>query len=197
MVYFPTKTYQKPSRTSCDFFEGLLFAFSKDVAKIPSAVSGATRLTRSPTWDIFQSIALKLSELRNSMGFFLIFARRFTSRCFQVTNFRTRWTDLQADYVWMNHLLIFRRVRMLVSGFTVRKDGNPAAPEIDGFFKDWNIWARWAPISYENMEKNGPPFRKWVPGLINPNFLRGYNSMLYTTSDGAHLVSELLRCWFS
>lgn len=87
MVYFPTKTYQKPSRTSCDFFEGLLFAFSKDVAKIPSAVSGATRLTRSPTWDIFQSIALKLSELRNSMGFFLIFCRRMNEHNFSSYQF--------------------------------------------------------------------------------------------------------------
>lgn len=156
MVYFPTKTYQKPSRTSCDFFEGLLFAFSKDVAKIPSAVSGATRLTRSPTWDIFQSIALKLSELRNYMGFFLIFARRFTSRCFQVTKIFGRTSkQIMNEWTVVEHL---RRVRMLVSGFTVRKDGNPAAPEIDGFLKTEIYGPWWAPMGLENMEKIWAPF---------------------------------------
>lgn len=121
MVYFPTKTYQKPSRTSCDFFEGLLFAFSKDVAKIPSAVSGATRLTRSPTWDIFQSIALKLSELRNSMGFFLIFCRRMNEHNFSSYQFSYKVDGPPSRLCSNEPFEHLRRVRMLVSGFTVRK----------------------------------------------------------------------------
>jgi len=47
---------------------------------------------------------------------------------------------------------------MLVSGFTVRKDGNPAAPEIDGFLKTEIYGPWWAPMGLENMEKIWAPF---------------------------------------